>query len=172
MVRRLEIGGGPSPAHPDWEQLDVLQWADRGNPTTHQADIRLTGLPTGAFDEIFSSNCLEHVHETQQTLNEWARLLKPGGKLTVIVPDVRGILADWESGKNSWSECSERLCGSQSYHFDVHRAAFTLGELGPYVRAAGLRVLEERASHSGGGVYVEATKHGESKSSPQARGAD
>jgi predicted SAM-dependent methyltransferase len=156
--RRLEIGGGPSPAHPHWEQLDINEWAERGNPTTHQVDMRITGLSGDCFEEIYACNVLEHVSETQQTLNEWARILAPGGKLEVVVPDVEGILHDWRTGKNTWAECSERLCGSQTYYQDVHRTAFTLGECRPYFEAAGLRVLEEHSSHDGGGVTVEATK--------------
>ncbi len=159
-MRRLEIGGGPSPAMHEYEQLDINEWAERGNPTTHQCDMRITGLPSDCFAHIYACNVLEHVAETQQTLNEWARILAPGGVLTVVVPDVIGIIEDWRSGKNSWAECAERLCGSQTYYQDVHRAAFTLGELRPYIEAAGLRVLEERSSHDGGGVTVEATKDG------------
>lgn len=155
-MRRLEIGGGPSPAHPDWEQLDVNDWSARGNPTTHQCDMRLTGLPTGVFAEIYACNVLEHVHDTVPTLREWARILAPDGALVVVVPDARGIIADYESGKNTWAECSERLCGSQTYFQDVHRAAFTLGECAQYFEAAGLRVLSERSSHEDGGVTIGA----------------
>jgi predicted SAM-dependent methyltransferase len=171
-MRRLEIGGGPSPAHPDWEQLDLNEWASRGNPTTHQYDMRLTPFAPDTFDEVYACNVLEHVRETQQTLAEWARILKPGGRLTVIVPDALGIIADYQSGKNTWGECSERLCGAQSYFQDVHRAAFTLNEMRPVIENAGLTIMELRSSHEGGGVYVEATKHGESKSGTQAHGAD
>lgn len=159
-MRRLEIGGGPSPAHPDWEQLDINDWSERGNPTTHLVDMRYTLLAEGTFDEIFACNVLEHVVETQATLNEWGRILAPGGKLTVVVPDVIGILTDYRSGKNTWAECSERLYGSQTYSEDVHRAGFTLGEMRPLIEATGLIVTELRSSHEGGGVYVEATKHG------------
>lgn len=168
--RRLEIGGGPSPAHPDWEQLDANEWASRGNPTTTKADLRTPPFITGTFAEIYACNVLEHVRETDVALREWARILAPGGRLTVIVPDVEGILHDWRVGKNTWAECSERLCGSQTYREDVHRAAFTLGEVRPYIEAAGLRVLSERESHDGGGVTVEATKDGEHQSD-QTRGA-
>lgn len=161
MPRLLEIGGGPSPAHPDWEQLDATDWMHRGNPTTLLADMRQIPVGDDTFDEIYARNVLEHVKETHETLVEWARVLKPGGKLTVIVPDALGIVRDYLSGKNSWAECSERLCGSQSYELDVHRVAFTLDETAPIIQAAGLRVMRLESSHEGGGVYVEAVKDGE-----------
>lgn len=138
-------------------------WAGRGNPTTHRADMRATGLPDSTFDEVFACNVLEHVPDTRGALGEWARILKPGGRLTVIVPDCIGIIEDFRTGRNTWAECSERLCGSQTYREDVHRAAFTLGQVRPHMEAVGLSVLEERSSHGGGGVYCEAVKDGESK---------
>jgi predicted SAM-dependent methyltransferase len=121
--------------------------------------MRITGFDADTFDEVYARNVLEHVSETQQTLAEWARILKPNGRLTVIVPDTLGIIADYQSGRNTWQEASERLCGSQTYFQDVHRAAFTLHEMRAIVGNAGLTVTELRSSHEGGGVYVEATKH-------------
>lgn len=157
-MRCLEIGGGPSPAHPDWEQLDLNDWAARGNPTTHLYDMRAVPLPDGTFSEIYACNVLEHVRETHETLKEWTRLLTPGGRLTVIVPDLLGLYHDLLVGKNTWAEFSERVYGSQSYDEDVHRVGFTLSELEPIVRRVGLQVTELRPSHQGGGVYMEATK--------------
>lgn len=39
------------------------------------------------FDFVFSSHCLEHMHEPQKAVKEWFSVLKPGGFLFVLVPD-------------------------------------------------------------------------------------
>ncbi|MBA3531641.1 MAG: class I SAM-dependent methyltransferase [Ardenticatenales bacterium] len=46
-----------------------------------------TSFATGAFDVITLWDVLEHIHDPQQTLDEVARLLKPGGLLVFSVPN-------------------------------------------------------------------------------------
>lgn len=38
-------------------------------------------------DMIISRHSLEHMKDTVKTLNEWRRILKPGGKIIIILPD-------------------------------------------------------------------------------------
>jgi SAM-dependent methyltransferase len=42
---------------------------------------------TDSFDTVFSSHCLEHMVDPSKALEEWVKILKPGGVLFVIVPD-------------------------------------------------------------------------------------
>ena len=44
-------------------------------------------FPTGHFDFVYSSHCLEHMDSVGDTLNEWTRVLKVGGHLYITVPD-------------------------------------------------------------------------------------
>lgn len=39
------------------------------------------------FDFVFSSHCLEHMHNPAESLSEWWELVKPGGYIAFIVPD-------------------------------------------------------------------------------------
>lgn len=41
--------------------------------------------------EIYASQVLEHLPYGNKALEEWLRVLKPGGMLTVIVPDLYGV---------------------------------------------------------------------------------
>jgi len=60
---------------------------------------------TDTVDEIYSSHCLEHLtaEDSRVALKEWLRVLKPGGMLTVSVPDLMGI---WQLYKHrgTWGE--------------------------------------------------------------------
>ena len=51
----------------------------------------LHGFPNGSVSVIYSSHALEHTSmvngETLRTLEEWRRVLRPGGLLMVSVPD-------------------------------------------------------------------------------------
>jgi GT2 family glycosyltransferase len=61
------------------------------------ADICSVPLPDESQDFLVASHVLEHVADCVQALQEWKRLLKPGGKLIVTVPDnnkVPGMIID------------------------------------------------------------------------------
>ena len=44
-------------------------------------------VPDGSFDFIHSSHCLEHMRDPLVALNNWLRILKPGGHLICLIPD-------------------------------------------------------------------------------------
>jgi SAM-dependent methyltransferase len=50
------------------------------------ADASAIPLPDASQDYVFSSHVLEHLPDTIRTLNEWLRLLKPGGVLFILLP--------------------------------------------------------------------------------------
>lgn len=51
------------------------------------ADARVTPLPAHSFDLLVSFETLEHLEEHEQLLEEFKRLLKPGGLLIISTPD-------------------------------------------------------------------------------------
>jgi len=55
------------------------------------ADVRELPFPDESADEIYASHVLEHLPYGNKALEEWLRVLKPGGMLTVVVPDINGI---------------------------------------------------------------------------------
>lgn len=74
------------------EMIDQAQLADTANRV--QWTQCYTGdatLPFGdtSFDAIVASSVLEYVPALDATLNEFARLLRPGGWLFATVPDIR-----------------------------------------------------------------------------------
>lgn len=50
------------------------------------SDITAIPAPDASFDAILCSEVLEHVPEPTHALNEFSRLLKPGGKLILTAP--------------------------------------------------------------------------------------
>lgn len=89
MATLVNIGCGPV-FHPDWINLDLV---------SHSAEVvahDLTrGLPfsAGMVDACYSSHVLEHLRpeEARFFLEEQRRVLKPGGVLRVVVPDLEAI---------------------------------------------------------------------------------
>ena len=50
------------------------------------SDITAIPAPDASFDAILCSEVLEHVPEPTHALNEYARLLKPGGGIILTAP--------------------------------------------------------------------------------------
>ena len=55
------------------------------------ADLASAGLPEASFDVVRLNWSLEHAPSPMQTLRECRRLLKPGGRLIVAVPNYDGF---------------------------------------------------------------------------------
>jgi predicted SAM-dependent methyltransferase len=162
-MRCLEIGGGPNPAHRDYEQFDAIDWSERTGLAYTLGDARKLPYENRLFDLVYASNLLEHFPESEtiDVLLEWTRVLKPDGKLELVVPDSMGILHDFFSGVNMWEQCAERLRGSMDYDGNQHYAAFTRSNFADVIRGvSGLELVWCQSSHSGGGVHSLSIKRG------------
>ena len=52
----------------------------------------LDEIPDNSYDFILSSHSLEHTANPIKALKEWNRIVKPGGKLVLILPDKRNTI--------------------------------------------------------------------------------
>lgn len=50
----------------------------------------------GQFDSIFCLNVVEHIKDDKQAIDNMIKLLKPGGKLTVLVPAFQALYNDFD----------------------------------------------------------------------------
>ena len=85
-VVRIELGSGPH-GLPGFFHIDAVK---TGNVDL-QADIRkLDFFKTNSIVEIYSAHTVEHISYTEvvQVLQEWNRVLKSGGKITIKMPDL------------------------------------------------------------------------------------
>lgn len=86
MKRKLHIGG-KQPAE-GWEILNAIP----GQYVDHVCNANdLSRFADGTFSEIYASHVVEHLDykdELSSTLKEWFRVMEPGGKIYISVPDL------------------------------------------------------------------------------------
>jgi SAM-dependent methyltransferase len=75
--RVLDIGAGDDPVTPDAVPFDLA----------HGDANHITAFAPGSFDCVYSSHCLEHMHDPVASLHNWWSLVRPGGHLFLVVPD-------------------------------------------------------------------------------------
>lgn len=89
MARKLHIGGRTRAA--GWEILN----ANPGPEVDHVGNANdLSRFPDATFGEIYASHVLEHLDyqgELANSLREWLRVLEPGGKVYISVPDMDAL---------------------------------------------------------------------------------
>lgn len=105
--------------------------------------------PIGPFDVVYCSHSLEHLypHEVPIALAEFHRVLKPGGKVVILVPDLEGV-------QPTTDVLPGGLCGLHLYYGDsrvipempymAHHCGFVASTLKDAVTAAGFECQTKR----------------------------
>lgn len=90
--------------------------------------------PDGSVDEIRASHILEHFTfaDSQKALAEWCRVLKPGGRIRLAVPDLEA------AAKADPDEWPFIVMGGQTNEDDIHRSAWNENRLRAHMEHFGL----------------------------------
>ena len=109
---KVEIGAGETP-HPDYDiHLDLLPLPDI------EVISRVDRLPfrTASLDGLRANHVLEHqsYELLEPTVAEWARVLRPGARLDIGVPDARFIAEQWVRGEIDTAEANYWILGGHS----------------------------------------------------------
>jgi SAM-dependent methyltransferase len=82
----IDIGGKPDPLGQYAGIFRLMQSARTWDLADGDAQF-MAGVPDNTFDFVHSSHCLEHMVDARVALENWTRILKPGGYLIVTIPD-------------------------------------------------------------------------------------
>jgi predicted SAM-dependent methyltransferase len=82
-------------------------------------------IKDGTVDEIYACHVLEHFPRKKilATIREWNRVLKPGGKLRIAVPDF-GAMTKFYLKEGSLHKLYGMLFGGQRDELDFHMVTF------------------------------------------------
>jgi predicted SAM-dependent methyltransferase len=150
---RLNLGCGAFPLE-GFTSID----ADPAVQPDVVATVPPLPYPDGAVAEIYMGHLLEHFdyEDGQALLRECYRVLMPGGRLGVVVPDTRAIMRLWLAGVGSrWEypaghwRCVDDLdevCAMFLYSTvqpSHHQWSYDLGTLARALARAGLQPVAE-----------------------------
>lgn len=147
--RYLHIGCGNIILPRPFENLDTrpLEGVD------HVSEAFPLPFENNIFDLVYSSHVLEHFKkaDTQNIVNEWVRVLKPGGIIRLSVPSLESLIKIYElSGDMEY--IIGPLMGGQTYDQNFHYNMFDKKRLTEYLENAGCEAVHpwdyRRTSHS------------------------
>ncbi len=127
----------------DWLSVDIrpdIQPHIRADFTRLHQSVK-----EGKTDEIYSCHSLEHIERELlvPTLLSWWRVLKPGGKVIIRLPDFKYHVENWlheNSEQHIFSGMN--IFYGPGYGPMAHKNGFTLYSLQRYAEIAGFQALE------------------------------
>jgi SAM-dependent methyltransferase len=110
------------------------------------ASLQEAELPEGSFDVVTLNHVVEHVPDPVDLLAGCRRVLRPGGRIVVLTPNVESLAC--------------RIFGRWWRGWEVprHLVLFSVGSLGRVAERAGLRVRELRSTARGARHFWTASR--------------
>jgi len=154
-IIKLNLGCDRYHKREGWINVDI----DSNIKPDLVADVRDLPYEDNSIDEIYSSKILEHFPDYKEGLREWYRVLKPKGRITIIVPNARALRMKFLRGEIPSEDALMRIVGS----FDVrellgHHTIWWRRKLREEVEAFGFKVEEEFETEEGKYCGIKAIK--------------
>lgn len=136
-MKKLNLASGQRPFK-NWVNVDIR---DQGYPLDVVCDAtKLSEIEDDSVDIIVAHHLVEHIrlNDILGATKEWHRVLKPGGKLAIFVPNLRELAKGWLTGKIETFIFLVNAYGAyQGYVEDTHKWGFDKDELILRVSGAG-----------------------------------
>jgi len=151
----------------DWTHVDIdprpLTGEDgKRHPVDVVCDAKKVLLSNEVADLVNSQECLEHFHRSEypKVLREWARLVKPGGRIKIEVPDFLACCQQvLETDTLEMDRAIQQLFyGGQVNEYDFHFNGFTPRILEADLEELGFRVESIKRGWEVGYLQVVAKK--------------
>jgi len=92
------------------------------------------------FDIVVFSATLHHTPDLKETVQELARVVKPGGKVLILSEPVQGLV------KNVWNFVNPRRFGTKGRDEEIHEGEYSIFEYRKNLEVNGFEILESAFS--------------------------
>lgn len=137
----LDVGCGKFKVHDSVMGVDPYAESDLINVKAYMWDMP---FEDNSIDAIVCFHALEHIskYQVMPTLAEFSRVLKPNGKLLILVPDLEYVLWSFLANPNpNWE--MDMIFGLQSHEGEFHRTGYTKKILTDYLNEIGTLKIEK-----------------------------
>ena len=141
--KKLEIGAGSKPRpgyiHHDIRPLDDIEIVCDAKKFPEEIYEQ--------FDEVFASHILEHFNrfEVKNVLKEWSKLVRVGGIIDIVVPDVREMCQQLVEGHIDLEFFNYLMFGGNDYEYNVHKYGFDAALLGDMLAQLGFEIISSKS---------------------------
>lgn len=145
--RQLHIGG--EGRFPGWENFNIQP----GDAVDHVGDaLDLSRFEDNTFKIVYASHVLEHfdhASEADIVLGEWFRVLAPGGKVCIGVPDLDVLIPRFLDKSVRYVDryfTMIMMYGGQSNAYDYHKIGWNMDFLSHYLTKTGFVAIQRVGS--------------------------
>ena len=111
-----------------------------------EADIRKLPFPDEYADEVWAIHVIEHFYawEVLDVVKEWRRVLKPGGRLVLEMPDLEKVIKHLNDPKAPMAMTMWPLYGDPRYQKpeEVHKWCYNSATMTELLKRAGFQSIE------------------------------
>lgn len=144
----LDVGGKPDPLELYTELFARLCSVRTWDREDGDAQF-LAGVADASLDFVHSSHCLEHLGDPREALQNWLRVVKPGGHVVVLVPDEDLYeQGEFPSGFNRDHQWTFTMCKTRSWSPRSINVLTLVGELGAEAEVVKVERLDATFRHA------------------------
>lgn len=140
LLDELTADGFAHPAGLDISETAIRLCHDRGHVTAVCGDATAPPLPPASVDILIASDVLEHLEQDQLALDNWLRIVRPGGFLIVLVPAFQWLWSQHDEINHHFRRYTRRqlVTALTRSGWSVQRSGFWNTALFPAVAAVRL----------------------------------
>jgi predicted SAM-dependent methyltransferase len=154
---KLDLGSGRSKP-PGFVGIDLL--LQPRIDLVHNLEAGLP-FPANSVTEIRASHVLEHLphRSAPRLLKDCFRVLIPGGKITIKVPDLQKVLESFLNlpEQKHWDNAWEWIFGNQQHVGQFHKTGFTNARLEKLLKDSGFKKIAIASYRTGYKSSLSAT---------------